>query len=96
LVNVSMWLASSTGLAVFGTLAASRTSSLLKSGSSSANALVAGYHEAFFIGAILAAIALLVTVTVLRASARDAAPAPTGASIADEAEHGQFEIVSEF
>ena len=62
-VNVSMWLASSAGLAVFGTLAASRTTSLLKGGSSTANALVGGYHETFFIGAILAALALLVTVS---------------------------------
>jgi MFS family permease len=95
-VNVSMWLASSAGLAVFGTLSASRTASLLKGGSSTANALVSGYHETFFIGAILAALALLVTVLVLRGPARDAAPAPTGSSVADEAEHGQFEIVSEF
>jgi EmrB/QacA subfamily drug resistance transporter len=95
-VNVSMWLASSAGLAVFGTLAASRTTSLLRGGSSTANALVGGYHETFFIGAILAALALLVTVVVLRGSARDAGAAPTGASVSDEAEHGQFEIVSEF
>ena len=95
-VNVSMWLASSAGLAVFGTLAASRTTSLLRGGSSNAEALVGGYHETFFIGAILAALALLVTVLVLRGSARGAAPAPTGASVSDEAEHGQFEIVSEF
>jgi EmrB/QacA subfamily drug resistance transporter len=95
-VNVSMWLASSAGLAVFGTLAASRTTSLLKGGSSTAEALVGGYHETFFIGAVLAAMALLVTVVVLRGSARDAVAAPTGASVADEAEHGQFEIVSEF
>jgi EmrB/QacA subfamily drug resistance transporter len=95
-VNVSMWLASSAGLAVFGTLAASRTTSLLNGGSSTANALVSGYHETFFIGAILAAMALLVTVAVLRSSARDAVAAPTGASVADEAEHGQFEIISEF
>jgi EmrB/QacA subfamily drug resistance transporter len=94
-VNVSMWLASSAGLAVFGTLAASRTTSLLRGGSSNAEALVGGYHETFFIGAVLAALALLVTVVVLRGSARGAT-APTGASISEEAEHGQFEIVSEF
>jgi MFS family permease len=96
LVNVSMWLASSAGLAVFGTLAASRTTSLLKGGSSTANALVGGYHETFFIGAVLAAMALLVTVLVLRGSARGASAAPTGTSVADDAEHGQYEIVSEF
>jgi EmrB/QacA subfamily drug resistance transporter len=96
LVNVSMWLASSTGLAVFGTLAASRTTSLLKGGATSRVALVAGYHETFFIGAVLAALALLVTVAALRSSAGVTAPAPTGASVAEEAELGQFEIVSEF
>lgn len=95
-VNVSMWLASSAGLAVFGTLAASRSTSLLRGGSSTAVALVGGYHETFFIGAVLAAMALLVTILVLRGPARDAIAAPTGASVADEAEHGQFEIVSEF
>jgi EmrB/QacA subfamily drug resistance transporter len=95
-VNVSMWLASSTGLAVFGTLAANRSTSLLGTGTPTAQALVAGYHETFFIGAVLAALALLVTLTVLRSSARSAGPAPSGASVAEEAEHGQFEIVAEF
>jgi hypothetical protein len=95
LVNVSMWLASSTGLAVFGTLAASRSTSLLRGGSSTTNALVGGYHETFFIGAILAALALLVTVVVLRSSARDGVAAPSG-SVPEEAEVVQFEIVSEF
>ncbi len=95
-VNVSMWLASSAGLAVFGTLAANRSTSLLTTGTPTAEALVAGYHETFFIGAVLAALALLVTVVGLRSSARVAGPAPSGASIAEDAELGQFEIVAEF
>ena len=71
IVNVSMWLASSAALAVFGTLAASRSTSLLAQGQSVASSLTAGYHETFFIGAILAALGLLVTVTLLSAPAKE-------------------------
>ena len=76
LVNVSMWLASSAGLAVFGTLAASRSTSLLRSGASTPQALVSGYHETFFIGAVLSALALIVTAVALRSSARNATGSP--------------------
>lgn len=69
IVNVSMWLASSTGLAIFGTVAASRTTSLLAQGGSIRASLVAGYHVTFLIGAACAVAGLLVTVTRLRASA---------------------------
>lgn len=71
IVNVSMWLASSVGLAVFGTLAASRTASLVAQGQSRAAALVAGYHVTFLIGAFLAAMGLVVTLVVLRAPAKE-------------------------
>jgi EmrB/QacA subfamily drug resistance transporter len=73
IVNVSMWLASSTGLAVFGTLAASKTRTLIEQGHGTASSLVAGYHVAFYIGAALAALGLLVTVALLRTPAHDAA-----------------------
>ena len=62
LVNVSMWLASSTGLAVFGSVAASRTRHALAQGQSASQSLVTGYHEIFFIGAALSLIGLVVTV----------------------------------
>jgi EmrB/QacA subfamily drug resistance transporter len=75
IVNVSMWLASSAALAVFGTLAASRSNSLLVQGHSVASSLTAGYHETFMIGAVLAALGLLVAVVVLRAPAREVATA---------------------
>lgn len=71
IVNVSMWLASSIGLAVFGTLAASKTSSLVAQGQTTSSALVSGYHTVFLIGAVLAFIGLLVTVVVLRAPATE-------------------------
>jgi EmrB/QacA subfamily drug resistance transporter len=70
IVNVSMWLASSTALAVMGTLAASTTSSHLARGSGSAAAAIAGYHVPFLIGAVLAASGLVVTVTLLRSPAQ--------------------------
>jgi MFS family permease len=92
IVNVSMWLASSGGLAVFGTLAASKSKTLLANGYSSSQSLLAGYHEAFFIGAVLAALALLVTVTVLRAPAKEASD--NRESLEEEMSH--FEIVAEF
>ena len=69
-VNVSMWLASSAALAMFGTLAASRTSSLLSQGQGAVASLAAGYRETFFIGAVLAAVGLVVTIVVLGAPAR--------------------------
>jgi uncharacterized membrane protein len=71
IVNVSMWLASSVALAVFGTLATSRTTSLVTQGINPASALVAGYHVAFLIGAIFVAVGLVITVVVLRAPARE-------------------------
>jgi EmrB/QacA subfamily drug resistance transporter len=92
IVNVSMWLASSAGLAVFGTLAASKSKVLLAQGYSSSQSLVAGYHEAFFIGAILAALALLVIVAVLRAPAKEAIE--NRESLEEEMSH--FEIVAEY
>jgi EmrB/QacA subfamily drug resistance transporter len=92
IVNVSMWLASSAGLAVFGTLAASKSKTLLANGYSSSQSLLAGYHEAFFIGAILAALALLVIVTFLRTPAKEASE--NSESLEEEMSH--FEIVAEF
>ncbi|HTT58680.1 MAG TPA: hypothetical protein VMF33_01415, partial [Acidimicrobiales bacterium] len=92
IVNVSMWLASSAGLAVFGTLAASTSRELLTRGYSPDRSLLAGYHEAFFIGAILGSLALLIIVAVLRAPAREALDERQ--SVEDDI--SPFEIVAEF
>jgi hypothetical protein len=91
-VNVSMWLASSAGLAVFGTLAASTSKGLLHKGYSPDRSLLAGYHQAFFIGAVLASLALLIIVAVLRAPAKEAHEDIE--SIEEEMSH--FEIVAEY
>jgi len=54
------------GLAVLATLSTSRSDRLIGEGSASAAALTSGYHLAFWIGAGLVGIALVVTLTVLR------------------------------
>ncbi len=71
IVNVSMWLASSTGLAVFGTLAASRTASQNATDHNPLADLVSGYHEVFLIGAALSLIGLVLTVVLLWSPARE-------------------------
>jgi EmrB/QacA subfamily drug resistance transporter len=90
IVNVSMWLASSVALAVFGTLAASKTTTLLTSGSSKASALVAGYHVTFLIGATFAALGLAVTMVVLRAPAKAVINAQLAES--DEFDMSEMEV----
>ncbi|HVB70060.1 MAG TPA: MFS transporter [Acidimicrobiales bacterium] len=83
IVNVSMWLASSTGLAVFGTLSASRTASLEAQGHNALSSLVAGYHEIFLIGSGLAALGLVVAVVLLWAPAKAVVSAKSGQTIGD-------------
>jgi EmrB/QacA subfamily drug resistance transporter len=94
IVNVSMWLASSLGLAIFGTLAASKTSSLESGGTNHISALVSGYHLVFIIGALLAAVGLVVSVLVLRTSAKEVVEARTSNEDTDMSElnvvHSEF------
>jgi EmrB/QacA subfamily drug resistance transporter len=56
-VNTAFMVGGALGLAVLVSVAASRTSSLLTSGASHADALLGGYHLAFLVGAIFAATA---------------------------------------
>ncbi|HEY5111441.1 MAG TPA: MFS transporter [Acidimicrobiales bacterium] len=87
IVNVSMWLASSLGLAVFGTLATSKTTSLIAAGRSRVSALVGGYHVIFLIGALLATIGLVVTLVVLRTPAKEVLNAQSSTSEDFDMEH---------
>lgn len=90
IVNVSMWLASSVGLAIFGTLAASKTTALVAQGQSQASALTAGYHVTFFIGAILAAMGLIVTLVVLRGPAKEVVEAQSAPSLESELDQSEL------
>jgi EmrB/QacA subfamily drug resistance transporter len=75
LVNTSMQVGGSIGLALLATLSTERTNSLLDDGESLASALTSGYHLAYLIGAALAAVAVAIAVFVLRAPQPGAMPA---------------------
>jgi len=96
IVNVSMWLASSTALAIFGTLSASKTSSLLTQGRSVADASVGGYHVVFFAGALLAAAALVITATALRSPAQREALATQASAHLIQETSGEMDVLEEF
>jgi EmrB/QacA subfamily drug resistance transporter len=76
LVNTSMQVGGAIGLAVLATLSGERTQSLLDDGQSQAQALTSGYHVAYLVGAILAAIAVAIAVFVLQAPQPGAMPVP--------------------
>ncbi|HEU5106388.1 MAG TPA: DHA2 family efflux MFS transporter permease subunit [Solirubrobacterales bacterium] len=80
LVNTSMQVGGSIGLALLATLSTERTNSLLADGEGQLQALNSGYHLAYLIGAGLAAIAVAIAVFVLRA------PRPEAAAAAQESE----------
>jgi EmrB/QacA subfamily drug resistance transporter len=66
LINTSLQVGGSLGLAVLATLATSRTDALRGGGDSLASALTGGYHLAFVIGAGLLLVAVSVAVVVLQ------------------------------
>jgi MFS family permease len=74
-VNTSFMMGGALGLAVLASVAASRTSHLLASGHGHPSALVGGYHIAFLIGAVFAALAALLSAQLLRAPRGAAVPA---------------------
>lgn len=94
IVNVSMWLASSTGLAVFGTLASSRTGALESQGQGALPSLVAGYHEVFLIGAGLSMLGLALTVVLLGDAAREVVAARTSETLSEELEVAEVELLA--
>jgi EmrB/QacA subfamily drug resistance transporter len=76
LVNTSMQVGGAIGLAILATLSGERTQNLLDEGVGQMQALTSGYHVAYLVGAILAAIAVAIAVFVLRAPRPQAMPAP--------------------
>src|SRR5215207_1839674 len=76
LVNTSMQVGGSIGLAVLATLSTERTNSLLAEGEGQLQALNSGYHLAYLIGAGLAAIAVAIAVFVLRSPRPEEMPVP--------------------
>ncbi|MCG8926250.1 DHA2 family efflux MFS transporter permease subunit [Lentzea sp. CC55] len=76
LVNTTAQVGGALGLAVLATTSTTYTSSLLASGVDRLEALTSGFHLAFWISAVLVAVALALAVFVLRqvAVSRDAKP----------------------
>ncbi len=81
LVNTSMQIGGSIGLAILATLSTQRTESLLDEGVAEAAALNSGYHLAYLIGAGLAVLAVLIAIFVLR---QPRMPQGHGAAVEDE------------
>jgi len=81
-VNTAFMMGGALGLAVLASLAASRTDSLLASGSDELVALAGGYHAAFLVGAIFAASAAALGAGLLRPAA---APDPHRREVAEDA-----------
>jgi EmrB/QacA subfamily drug resistance transporter len=66
LINTSLQVGGALGLAVLATLSATRTETLLAGGDSAAQAVLGGYHLAFWIAAGFVAAAVAVAALVLR------------------------------
>jgi EmrB/QacA subfamily drug resistance transporter len=76
LVNTSVQVGGAIGLAILATFATERTESLLADGEPAAEALNAGFHLAYLIGAGLVLVAIVIAVTVLRARMPELEPVP--------------------
>ncbi|MEJ0035417.1 MAG: DHA2 family efflux MFS transporter permease subunit [Gammaproteobacteria bacterium] len=80
-VNTAFMMGGSLGLAVLASIAAGRTKALLGSGVPSLEALNGGYHVAFIVGAIFAAVAAVIGATLIRVN-MNAQPASGAAEVA--------------
>jgi EmrB/QacA subfamily drug resistance transporter len=81
IVNTSFMMGGALGLAILASLAASRTDSLTSSGHGPLFALNGGYHAAFFVGALFAAAAAVLSLVFFRTAG---APAHAGELEAEE------------
>jgi EmrB/QacA subfamily drug resistance transporter len=85
IINVSMQVAAAIGLAVLGTLAANRTTALARAGHTTTDALIGGYHLAFFVAAGCVVVGMLIAGFMLTDHGGE--PAGTGSSRRLEAEN---------
>lgn len=65
-LNTAFMMGGSLGLAILASLAASRTSSLVQSGSDQTLAILSGYHAAFFVGAMFTAASVVIGLVYLK------------------------------
>ena len=85
-VNTSFMMGGALGLAVLASLAAARADNLAVSVSDPLAALAGGYHLAFVIGAVFAAVAALLGALLLRAGRANAEEGTIGANVTDACE----------
>ena len=78
LVNTSFMMGGALGLAVLASVAAARTTTLRAGGDDRLGALTGGYHLAFVIGALFAALAASLGALLLRAGSQAAEQEPSG------------------
>jgi EmrB/QacA subfamily drug resistance transporter len=66
LINTSQQIGGALGIAALSTIATTRTSNSLASGSTHAAALVSGFHGAFVAGAVIAGVGIAAALTLIR------------------------------
>ncbi len=94
-VNTSFMMGGALGLAVLASLAAGRTAGVAAAGSAPAEALNAGYHAAFLVGAVFALVAAVLGGMLLRTRTAPVSVTPEGAeAAADGAAGGAVDGVS--
>lgn len=80
-VNTSFMMGGALGLAVLASLAAGRTAGVAAAGGAPAEALNAGYHSAFLVGAVFALIAGVLGGMLLRTRTAPVSVTPEGAEV---------------
>jgi EmrB/QacA subfamily drug resistance transporter len=85
IVNTSFMMGGALGLAVLASLAAARSEGLVAGGTALPVALSAGYHIAFIVGAVFAAIAAVLSASLLRNGQQTSAQAGASTEVASEA-----------
>src|SRR4051794_14753886 len=66
LINTSQQIGGALGIAALSTIATTRTTDALTTGSTKASALVTGFHGAFLAGTIVGAVGIVATLTLIR------------------------------
>ena len=66
LINTTQQIGGALGIAALSTIATSRTTDALASGSTKASALVTGFHGAFWAGVIIAGLGIVAALTLIR------------------------------
>jgi EmrB/QacA subfamily drug resistance transporter len=81
LINTSQQIGGALGIAMLSTIATSRTTDALATGTVPPQALVDGFHSAFVVGAVVAGLGLLAALTLVR---RDELEVPATVAVEDE------------